>query len=214
MALSTLVVRDGNNAAQNIPTMSDLAGNLAAMQSLDSSQQVYRAAALFTPFATSPVVLFNIKGSATKTVRVKRIGAWAVSTANAAVGLVLQRASTLGTGGTVVNPTIAKLDTLSATATALVSHFTTAAQSAGTPIGGPISTTNLGSILVAETVEIMTPHNAILFPEGGAPIGQAIVLRGVAEFLEVNVSLGQSGGANGPPAMQVGYFIEWVEDGS
>lgn len=214
MALSTITARDGNNNAITIPALADLAGNVASMTSLDSSQQVYRAAALFTPFATAPVVLFNIKGSATKTVRIRRIGAWAVSTANAAVGLVLQRASTQGAGGTVVSPTIAKLDTASATATALVSHFTTAAQAAGTPVGGPLSTTNLGSILVAETVEIMTPHNAILFPEGGAPIGQSIVLRGVAEFLEVNVSLGQSGGANGPPAMQVGYFIEWVEDAS
>ncbi len=214
MAFTPVVARDGNNAAQSMAALQDLASVNYPQVGLDSTQQVYRAAALFTPFATAPVVLFNIKGSATKTVRIRRIGAWAVSTANAAVGLVLQRASTQGAGGTVVSPTIAKLDTASATATALVSHFTTAAQAAGTPVGGPLSTTNLGSILVAETVEIMTPHNAILFPEGGAPIGQAIVLRGTADFLEVNVSLGQSGGANGPPAMQVGYFIEWVEDAS
>lgn len=212
--MASLIVRDGNNAAQSMGAFQDANSvNLSAV-SLDSSQSTYRASALFTPFATAPVTYLNIKGSATKTIRVRRIGMWAVSTANAAVGLALQRTSTVGTGGTAVIPTVAKLDTLSATATAVVTHYTTAAQSAGTAVGGPISTSNLGSVLVAETVEIMTPHNAIIFPEGGSPNGQAIVLRGVADFLEVQVNLGQSGGANGPPAMQVGYFVEWIEDAS
>ncbi len=215
MAFTPVVARDGNNAAQSMAALQDLAGVNYPQVGQDSTQQTYRAAALFTPFATSPVTYISIIGSATKTVRVKRIGLWAVATANASIGLSIGRGTALGTGGTAVTPTVGKLDTLSATATAVVKHYTTAAQSAATgSTSGFLTTLNLTGNLVAETVQIFSPPAyTIAFPEGGIG-GQSIVLRGTGDIIEVQALLGQSGGANGPPAMQMGYFVEWIEDAS
>ena len=36
---TTMTVRDGNNAAQTIPALADLAGNLSPMNTLDSGQR-------------------------------------------------------------------------------------------------------------------------------------------------------------------------------
>lgn len=213
MALSTLAVADANNAAQTVSQMADLAGNLIPSHTLDNARQTYRTSALFTPFATAPVTYISIVGSATKTVRVSRIGLWMVATANASVGLTLARGTALGTGGTAVTPTVTKLDTASAASTAVVKHYTTAAQSAATGSTN-LSTMNLTGNLVAETVQIFAPAAfSIFFPEGGIG-GQNLVVRGTGDIIEVQVNLGQSGGANGPPAMQVGYFVEWAEDAS
>lgn len=211
---TTVTARDGNNAAAPFGSLQDLAGNNAATVSLDNGRQVYRTSALFTPFATAPVTYISIIGSATKTLRVHRIGLWMVATANASVGLTLARGTALGTGGTAVTPTVTKLDINSAAATGVVKHYTTAAQSAATGSTN-MSTMNLTGNLVAETVQIFAPSAlSVMFPEGGAPIGQAIVVRGTSDIVEVQVNLGQSGGANGPPAMQVGYVVEWSEDAS
>lgn len=193
--------------------LQDLASVNYPMVSQDSTRQTYRSSALFTPFATAPITLLSIVGSATKTVRISRIGLWMVATANAAVGLGLFRGTALGTGGTAVTPTVVKLDTLSAASTAVVKHYTTAAQSAATG-STQFSTMNLPGSLVAETVQIMAPSCfSMFFPEGGVG-GQNIVARGTADIIEVQVILGQSGGANGPPAAQIGYFVEWLEDAS
>lgn len=216
MAVPQAAVRDGNNAAQNVSALTDLAGNLIPSSTWDNGRQTYRASSLFTPFATAPVTYLSIIGSATKTVRVQRIGLWMVATANASVGLCLTRGTALGTGGTAVTPTVQKLDTASAAATAVVKHYTTAAQSGatGTSTSSCISSINLTGNLVAETVQIFAPAAySMLFPEGGM-VGQCLVLRGTGDILEVQMQLGQSGGANGPPAMQMGYFVEWAEDGS
>lgn len=210
MALSTLVVRDGNNAAQTVPAMADLAGNLAAMNSLDSSQQFYRASANFTPQATAAVTVITVTGSATKTVRIRRITLGGVSTALSASVFALQRTSALGAGGTLVAPTIAKMDTLTATATAVVNHWTTTLKATGTGVGGPIATQLITtSTTVTPTVSGGgTPQ--VMFPEGGAPIGQAIVLRGVADILEIqNVTPTNLGAGT-----VLTYTIEWVEDNS
>lgn len=215
MALTPLIVKDGNNATQNIVAFQDASSNSSQSVSLDSSRPTYRTGALFTPFATAPVTYLSIVGSATKTVRIKRLGLWMVATANASVGLILTRGTALGTGGTAVLPTIQKNDTASAAATAVVRHYTTAAQSAATGSTAAIlSTMNLTGNLVAETVQIFSPSAYSLFyPEGGVG-GQSLVLRGTGDIIEVQVSLGQSGGANGPPAAQIGYFCEFEEDAS
>lgn len=215
MAIGSATVRDGNNAAQTVSATADLAGNLVPSSTSDNGRQTYRAAALFTPFATAPVTYISIVGSATRTVRISRIGLWMVATANASVGLALARGTALGTGGTAVSPAIIKHDTASAAATAVVKHYTTAAQTAATGSSTAVmSTMNLTGNLVAETVQIFAPAAySLMFPEGGA-MGQWLVLRGTGDIIEVQVNLGQSGGANGPPAAQIGYFVEFAEDGS
>lgn len=210
MALSTLVVRDGNNAAQNIPAMADLAGNLVAMSSLDSSRQTYRAsAARAATITTTAKTILTVTGSATKTVRIQKIGMYVTAGTAAEFVLQLQRVSAIGTGGTVVSPTVAKLDTGTATATAVVSHYTTGAQSQGTAVGGPITSIGFNQAVTTSAPTFLGQSPFIwLFPECGVLSGQALVLRGVADILEV-----QNVGAMGTtPATS--YFVEWVEDAS
>lgn len=210
MALSTLTVRDGNNAAQTVPALSDLAGNLSPMHSLDSSGQVYRASANFTPTATAGVVLFSVQGSATKTVRIRRITIGGVSTALSASVFAIQRVSALGAGGTTVSPTIAKLDSASAAATAVVSHYTSTLKATGSAVGGPITTQLITTSTVTTPTVALAGVPQVLFPEGGAPIGQAIVLRGTADYIEVlNVTP-----TNLAAGTVLNYCVEFVEDAS
>lgn len=214
MAYTPVTVLNSISTSTSMAAFQDAAGINSPSVTLDNAAQTYRTSALFTPFATAPATYISIVGSATKTVRVKRIGLWMVATANASVGLTLARGTALGTGGTAVTPTVSKLDSLSAAATAVVKHYTTAAQTVATGSTN-LSTMNLTGNLVAETVQIYAPAAlSLIFPEGGIAGGQSLVLRGTSEIAEIQVSLGQSGGANGPPAMQVGYVVEWVEDGS
>ena len=209
MALTPLVIRDGNNAAQSVVAFQDGAGyNLSAV-SLDSSRATYRAAANFTPQATAAVTIISIQGSATKTVRIKRIGLSGVSTGAGQNVYALQRTSALGAGGTAVNPTVAKVDTLDAAATAVVAHYTTSLKAAGTGVGGPLSTSNVQTCVTAVPTTGVLPVTQ-LFPEFGVPSGKAIVLRGTADFLEIQ----NLAGTNLAAGTVLNYFVEWEEDGS
>lgn len=209
MAITPIIVRDGNNAAQSISALQDPSGYNASMVSLDTGRAVYRAAANFTPQATAAVTLISIQGSATKTVRIKRIGVGGVSTANGQSIYQLIKTSALGAGGTTVTPTATPLDSASPAATAVVQHYTTTLKAAGTPIGGPLTTANVQTGVTAVPT-VATPAQTQLFPEFGAPIGQAIVLRGAAQYLEVqNVAA-----ANLAAGTVLCYFIEWEEDAS
>jgi hypothetical protein len=209
MAWTPLVVRDGNNAAQSIAATQDPSGYSASLVSVDSGKATYRAAANFTPQATNAVTLVSIQGSATKTVRVKRFGVGGVSTANGQNVMQLLKTSALGAGGTTVTPTPTPLDSASAAATAVVQHYTTTLKATGTAIGGPISMANVQTGVTAVPT-VMTPAQTQMFPEFGAPIGQAIVLRGAAQYLELqNVAA-----ANLAAGTVLCYFIEWEEDNS
>lgn len=207
---TAIAVKDGNNAAQTIPTFDDLAGNKASAVSLDSGRQVYRASANFTPQATAAITIISIQGSATRTVRVKRVFLGGVSTAVSASVFQLVRTTALGAGGTTVNPTVALMDTGSAAATAVVAHYTTTLKATGTGAGGPIVTRQVGTNVVTTPATAWIEPIAPLFPEAGMPVGQAIVLRGAAQFLEVQNLTPTNLGAG----TVLSYIIEWEEDGS
>ena len=211
MPVSTSIsVRDGNNAAQTVASFDDLAGNKASAISLDTGRQVFKASANFTPQATGAVTMITITGSATRTVRIKRILIGGVSTALGTSVFQLQRVSALGAGGTLVAPTVSKLDINSAGATAVVNHFTTTLKAAGVAVGGPMSTQliSLGTVTTPTVALAGVPQP--MFPEFGAPIGQAIVLRGVADILEIqNVTPANLGAGT-----VLTYAIEFEEDGS
>ena len=131
------------------------------------------------------------------------------ATAAASISGYLQRTSTAGTGGTAVNPTIAKLDTTSPTATAVVTHYTTAAQSVGTTtsMGGPLSQFVVGMPIVSVPTVSILNQMQMLFPEVGQPIGQAIVVRGTSEYINVI----NTTPANFANAVSMSYMIEWEE---
>lgn len=208
MAFTPVVAKDGNNAAQNMAALQDLAGVNYSQVGLDSTQQTYRASASFTPFATAPLALVTIIGSATKTVRIKRILIGGVATALADTLFRLTRVSVIGTGGTVVAPTISKNDSGTATATAVVQHYTTAAQSTGT-VGSTLSHWRqfIATVTTPATAYVNPTYQ--VFPECGVG-GQSLVLRGVAEMIQIeNFNAGNLGAAT-----VLEYVIEWVEDGS
>lgn len=207
---TAITVRDGNNAAQTIPTLADLTGNQASCVSLDTGRQCYKVSANFTPQATAAVTLISVTGSATKTVRIKRILIGGVSTALSASVFQLVRTSVLGAGGTTVSPTVGKLDVNSAAATALVSHYTATLKATGTAVGGPLSTQLITTSTVTTPTVALAGVPQAMFPEFGAPIGQAIVLRGTSDILEVQNLTPVNLGAG----TVLTYAIEWEEDAS
>ena len=208
MALSTITARDGNNAAITVPALADASGNVSSMVSLDSSRPTYRSSASSTAVITTAAgTILTVTGSATKTIRIKKIVFCLTAGTPVQCVLQLQRVSAIGINGTVVTPTVSKLDTGSAAATGVVSHYITTKQTNGTAVGGPMGTIGVSEILTTtiSTVQIM---NQFLFPEGGFNNGQSIVLRGVADILEVQnpVAIGTT------PAFS--YMVEWEEDAS
>lgn len=214
MALTPVLIRDGNNASQNMDALQDPVGNNVSLVSVDSTRATYRASASFTPQPTAAVTLFSVTGSATKTVRIKRVLLGGASTALSVAPIIaLQRTSALGAGGTTVVPTTALLDRGTgasyAASTAVVQHYTTTLKAAGTGVGGPLSTVRLFSDTVT-TPTVASRAATVLFPEGGAPIGSAIVLRGASDFLEVqNINAG-----NLAAGTVLEYMVEWEEDAS
>lgn len=208
MATPAITILDGNGTARTLAALQDQSSNFLYSVTQDCARPTFRAAANFTPQPTGAVTMVTLTGSATKVVRVTRVGIAGVSTGSGQQILALQKTSALGAGGTLVAPTVAKLDSgTTANATAVANHWTTTLKAAGTPIGGPISAQNIQTVVTA--VPITSPGNAqLMWPELGVPVGQNITLRGVAEILEVQ----NIGAANLAAGTVYAYFIEWVED--
>lgn len=210
MATPAISILDGVGTSRSLAMMQDASSNFIPSYTLDNARATYRASASrAATITTTAKTLLTVTGSATKTVRISKIGIWISAATAAEFVLVLQRVSAIGTGGTVVSPTVAKLDTASATATAVVSHYTTGAQSQGTAVGGPINAIDfVQNVTTTAPTFLGSPPIVMLFPEMSAFNGQNIVLRGIADILEV-----QNVGATGTtPATS--YFVEWSEDAS
>lgn len=209
MAITPVNVKNSSSTVTPMAALQDASSNNVPMQSLDSNRPTYRASANFTPQPTAAVTLISVTGSASKTIRIKRITISGVSTALSSSTFQLLRTSVLGAGGTTVTPTVAKLDTTSATATATVSHYTATLKATGTAVGGPIDTFQQFTTTVT-TPTVAYVEAQCVFPPKGAPIGQAIVLRGIADILEVqNVTP-----TNLAAGTVLAYTVEWEEDAS
>lgn len=210
MAVTTtgIAVKDGNNASATLTTLTDPASNQRYSVSLDGAgEAVYRASASFTPQATSAVNLFYMTGSATKTVRIRKLMMMGVSTANASVILCLARTSALGAGGTLVTPTIGKVDSGTvASATAVATHTTTTLKATGTLVANLSHFRFTTSVVTTPTI---TPIWFQAFPEGGS-MSQSIVLRGATDYLEVQLV----GGGSLSAGTVIEYVWEWSEDAS
>lgn len=214
MAVTTdsLSVKDGASTTQSMTTLLDPASQKRSAVSLDTpGVAAYRFSGNFTPTATGAVTMITVKGSATKTVRIKRILIGGVSTAVSASIFKLLRSTALGAGGTEVNPTAAKMDSGTvAAATAVVAHWTTTLKAAGTSTDGALSHWRqfTGVVTTPATVEAGNPMTSV-WPENGQA-GNAIVLRGTGDFLEVqNVTPANLGAGT-----VLAYTIELEEDGS
>lgn len=209
MAFTPVVARDGNNANQSMGALQDAAGINYPLTSMDSAMPTYRVSDSFTPTATGGVTVISIQGSASKTVRIKRIMIGGSATALSSTRFKLVKTSALGAGGTTVTPTVAKLDSASGAATAVVQHYTTTLKAAGTPIDGDLTNFQLFQTTVT-TPTVAYAEMQAAFPEKGAVIGQSIVLRGTAQYIEVQ----NANGGNLAAGSILQYVIEWAEDAS
>lgn len=208
MAMSAVTVLNGNSASTSMAAWQDASSVNYPVFSLDSAIPHYRASATFTPFVTAALTIIKLTGSATKTVHVSRILVGGTATGMAAPIFKLIRVSAIGAGGTAVSPTVAKLDTGAAAATAVATHYTTAANAADTTSEGSLSHAIVGMSITAVPTTNWS-EQLVLFPErGGSALGgQTIVLRGTSEILAVtNVSP-----ANMAAGTAVTYAIEWSE---
>lgn len=210
MAYAPVSILDANSATKSMGAFQDASSVNYPAMSLDTTIPTYRVSANFTPTATGAVTVITVTGSASKTIRIRRIFMGGVSTAVSNSVWQLQRTSALGAGGTLVAPTVAKLDTSAASATAVVNHWTSTLKAAGVAVGGPLATRSIGTNVVTTPATAWIEPFAPMFPEVGAPVGQSIVLRGTAEILEVqNVTPANLGAGT-----VLSYLVEWTEDGS
>lgn len=208
---STVLVTDGAGTSRTFTTLTDPAGAQHPVNSLDEAgEAVYRASATFTPQPTAGVTLVTFTGSATKTCRIRRILLGGHSTANAETTIALQRTTALGAGGTAVAPNVAKVDSGTvAAATGVVNHYTTTLKASGTATGvGPLTTVEFFTgVITTPTVAIGMQQ---IWPDVGSPIGQALVVRGVGDFIEIQ----NTNAGNLSTATVLSYAIEWIEDAS
>ena len=192
----TVVIADFNGVK---PALAP--GALALQVSSDGSKPTYRAGGFgLTLYSTAAAVLLEIKGSATETVRIKKITLWAQAGTKFYTELTLLRCTGLSAGTPVV-AAIGKHDTLDAGATAVVNSFAAAA------------TAGAGAGVIGAAVLTTAP------PAAGMPAipvvwdfsrnqDKALVLRGVTDIIEVFNNTTVLGTAT------FGFEVEFEEDKS
>ena len=176
------------------------------LSSVDGVKATYRAAILaFTPVAT-PTDVLVMQGSASRTVRLKRLVVQGAATASGNMPCQILRRSSAGTLGSAVLTalTAAKHDINDPAPTATVStvgtaNLTTLGQSAGVLGAGRIQLTAAGSGTVINPLDW----------EFSTRSDKALVLRGASDFLCVNLN-----GAAVPAGGTIDIEIEWEEDNS
>ena len=196
MALTELTYKDGNGVSRTAAVHVDEDGSYQNTMSLDGGIATYAyAGSAFAQVAT-PTVWLVIQGSATKTVRIRRIELSGAATAAGSMPYVVARCSAAGTLGSAVLTavTAAKHDTSNDAATAVVSTVGTA--NYGTPptvvanlAAGRVSMTAIGAAAQGGNPGVVL---------GGEMGEQGIVLRGTSEFVTISASGAgiPSGGVN------------------
>ncbi len=176
-------------------------GTGVALVSSDGTKPTYRAGAVAqTLYSGAAAVLVEIKGSATKTVRIKKITIWAQAATKFYSELTLLRCTGLSAGTPVV-ANIGKHDTTDAAATAVVNSFTAAATAgAGSAVIGalPLSTVIPSATALMQKTEWNFTQNT----------DKAMILRGTGDVLEVlnnTLTLGTA---------TFGFEAEFEEDNS
>ncbi len=171
----------------------------------EGDSNTYRAAILgVTPVAT-PTDVLQMIGSATATIRVKRVAITGVATAAGQMPAQLVRRSAPGTQGSATVTAISpgKHDSTDATATASIGYvqtanWTTVGTSAGVLGAGRFSMGAVG-----------TGTSTILVWNFCISQDKPIILRGTSEYLYINLN-----GAAVPSGGLLDFEIEWEEDNS
>lgn len=174
--------------------------------SIDGRRTTYRASSgtvatnVVTP-AFTPVlgVMFQLQGSATKTIRVLRFNFTVSGATNTFLDLTAVRTSTAATGGTAVTPTIAKLDSNDIAATAVATYYTVA-PTPGTFVGNYSST----RILVPSTT---IPTSGVFEMDfGNFPGGKGFVLNSASDYFTIQLA------GTLPTTPTMDFWCEWTEE--
>lgn len=177
----------------------ELIGNKISGSSIPvtiSEDVAYSAGVTNFTVAANATDIFNIIGSATKTVRINRIRISGSTTSGSPVKVGIQaiKRSTANTGGTRVATSMVPHDSTSAAATANVGHYTANPTTLGTSVG------------VVRTVQIAFNQSGLT---GGDILwdfrDQPIILRGVAQQLCVNFN------ATSVTGSLISIDVEWTE---
>lgn len=170
--------------------------------SSDGAKPTYRAAGTgLTLYSTAAAVLVEIQGSATKTIRVKRINLWAQAGTKFFTELQLLRSTTISGTGTPVAANLGQHDINDAVATAVVNSYAAAA------------TFGTGHLLIGAcnlSVQAPAATNA-MFANGwdfSRSQDKAMILRGTTDVLQVYNTVIGLGTAT------FGFEVEWEEDNS
>lgn len=164
----------------------------------------YRASTIGTITVVSGTApFFTIYGSATKTIRIRRIWYSAtIATAAANVIILVSKRSSTPTGGTSTALTMTNVDSNDAAATATNVQVYTAAPTAGTLVG--TLETRRANLLV--TGAVATPDLIFDFTAGGNDNIKAAVLRGTAQGIDLSY---QTAPGN---TTAVTITVEWTEE--
>jgi len=207
MALPQVPFIDGAGLSKTYPAHLDASGGYAVVHSLDGQVPTFSASGSAFAQVATPTVWLVIQGSASKTVRIRRIELAGAATAAGSMPFVIARCSAAGTLGSAVLTavTAAEHDTAGAGATAVVS--TVGIANYGTPptvvaniAAGRVNMVALGSAATSSA------GNPLVF-EFGAAGESGLVLRGPSEFITVSGS-----GAAIPPGGVNDYRIVWTEE--
>jgi hypothetical protein len=192
------------DAVSGVKQKVDAAG--AAYVSSESLATAYRYAGSAFAMVATPTAVLVIQGSATKTIRVKRVKVGGAATAAGSMPVVLTRRSTAGTlGSAVLTAVVAtKLDSTDGAATAVVSTVGTANYGTLGTTAGVVGTGRLNMVALGSAAT--SGEGAPLVFDFSAPNHRPLVLRCVAEFLTVDFS-----GAAIPSGGVLDYEIETEE---
>lgn len=166
---------------------------------LDGRRATYGAATAAFASAATATDIFIIQGSATKLIRVLRIQVYATQTTAGAASIFLIKRSTANTAGTAVAANKVPFDSSSPAATATVQHYT-----ANPTVGAIVGNVQGYRGVLPQANSLI--KNPLAEWEFGTRPGQAVVLRGTAEGLAVNL--------NGVTVTGGSFIIvaEWTEE--
>jgi hypothetical protein len=164
----------------------------------DGQTQTFRASANGIVPPTTPTDIFNILGSASKTIRITKIVISGTQTTGAVRDILLLRRSTANTGGTAVTMTAVKLDTNNVSATAVAKYYT-----ANATLGTLVGQVEAVRAFISTTSVAVTP---VVWEFGWRPPAQALVLRGVTDSISINMNSVTSAGNI------YSISVEWTEE--
>lgn len=213
MAVTTTdaTLKDGNNATLLQAVHTNPAGDVVPAFSSDApGLPCYSVSILFTLGVATPTEVVVMQGSATKTIRLRKISVQGWSTTAGVMKWKLSRRTTAGTLGSAV---LTAIPTQGKNDSGTVASPTLTVSTVGTANYGTVGT--LGSIndsgVVGFNLAAQINNTLPWTPTANTP--EAFVLRGTSDWMTLDG--GADAGGDAVPAGGIALItIHWVEDGS